>query len=124
MTSAALELSPKPSPSPDARRDGDDVLQSAAQLDPQQVRARIDAEGGPVKELCTCSAVAGSRLAATMAVGMSRATSMAKVGPDKRGASGLGRGLGQDAAHGQAGIVFDALGHAGDQARVIGQGGG
>ena len=56
-----------------------------------------------------------------MAVGMSRATSMAKVGPDKAAHLALGRVLGQDAAHGQAGFVFDALGHAGDQARVIGQ---
>ena len=124
MTSAALELSPKPRPSLDAGGDGDDVLQRAAQLDAEQVRAGIDAEGGAVKELLHLPG--GGRVPAGRHDGRGNvARDLDGEGrPGQRRAFGLGGGLGQDAAHGQAGVVFDALGDADDRARVIGPGGG
>ena len=60
----------------------DDILQRPPEFNPEHIGAGINAEGGPVEQgYGFGAAVARSWLAATMAVGMSRATRRQRSGP-------------------------------------------
>ena len=83
MISAASALWPSAEPFDDACSDRDDVLQGAANLDADHVAGcRRAAARASESAPCTASTTAGDRPAATTAVGSSRASSMAKLGPE------------------------------------------
>ena len=102
----------KPKSVADARGQGHHVLDGAAQLDARHVRAGVNAKSRPAKERLHALGHLGLR--------MSRHDSRrypprhfqgeGRTGERRRGR--LGHRRLEQAGHGQAGFIFDALGHA------------
>ena len=94
----------------DAGGDREHVLRGAADLDAADIRGVIGPEGRRPQRLHELGRKRSSFAASVTAVGRPRATSSAKLGPDRMAGNGGRRGFRDHLGHEFVGAVLDALG--------------
>ena len=100
---------------------GNDVLQRAAQLDTQQVGARIDAKCRPMKQILHFRRCLDVRAGRHNGGRNSAGDFQRQCRSGQRGDARLRRVLAQNAAHRQSSVVFDPLRDADGDSAVVGQ---
>ena len=109
----------KPEPITDACRHRENIFHGPAQFDAEKVGARIHAECRAVEKLLYFLGRRSVTTGGDQRGGNVRGHLDGKAWPGQRGALCLWRRLGEDAAHGEACVVFDAFGDTGDEFRNI-----